>query len=45
MVLNMDTRANSKVLQKVNKKVHKIAPKLAFIGISKEDAGSNGRVL
>ncbi|KAL3816239.1 hypothetical protein ACHAXA_002185, partial [Cyclostephanos tholiformis] len=40
LVLNLDIGADSKASQK-----SKIAPELAFMGISEEDAGSGGRVL
>ncbi len=45
LVLNLDIGADSKASQKVIKEVQKMAPELAFMGISEEDAGSGGRVL
>ncbi len=45
LVLNLDIGANSKTSQKVIKEVQKIAPELAFMGISEDDAGSGGKVL
>ena len=44
-MLNLDIGADSKASQKVIKEVQKIAPELAFMGISEEDAGSGGKVL
>ena len=45
LVLNLDIGADSRASQKVIKEVQKIAPELAFVGISEEDAGSGGKVL
>merc|ERR1712176_210312 len=45
LVLNLDIGANSKASQKVIKAVQKIAPCLAFMGVSEEEAGSGGKVL
>lgn len=45
LVLNLDIGANSKASQKVIKAVQKIAPRLAFMGVSEEEAGSGGKVL
>jgi alanyl-tRNA synthetase len=45
LVLNLDIGADSKASQKVIKEVQKIAPDLAFMGVSEEDAGSGGKVL
>ncbi len=38
-MLNLDIGADSKALQNVIKEVQKIAPELAFMGISEDDAG------
>jgi hypothetical protein len=45
LVLNLDIGAHSKAPQKVIKEIWKITPELAFMGIRKEDAGKEGRVL
>ena len=45
LVLNLDIGADSKASQKVIKAVQKIAPELAFMGISEEEAGSGGKIL
>eukprot|EP00986_Skeletonema_menzelii_P011865 scaffold6237_cov153-Skeletonema_menzelii.AAC.11 len=45
LVLNLDIGADSKASQKVIKAVQKIAPELAFMGISEEEVGSGGKVL
>lgn len=45
LVLNLDIGADSKASQKVIKAVQKIAPDLAFMGISEEEAGSGGKIL
>ncbi len=45
LVLNLDIGADSKASQKVIKEVQKIAPKLAFMGVSEEEVGSGGKVL
>ena len=45
LVLNLDIGADSKASQKVIKEVQKMAPELAFMGISEEDPGSGGKVL
>jgi alanyl-tRNA synthetase len=44
-VLNLDIGADSKASQKVIKAVQKIAPELAFMGISEEEVGSGGKIL
>lgn len=45
IVLNLDIGADSKASQKVIKAVQKIAPELAFMGISEEEPGSGGKIL
>ena len=45
LVLNLDIGADSKASQKVIKAVCKIAPDLAFMGVSEEEVGSGGKVL
>jgi len=45
LVLNLDIGADSKASQKVIKAVQKIAPDLAFMGVSEEEVGSGGKVL
>jgi len=45
LVLNLDIGADSKASQKVIKAVQKIAPELAFMGVSEEEAGSGGKAL
>jgi hypothetical protein len=40
LVINLDIMANSKALQNMINMVQKISLELAFMGISKEDAGS-----
>ena len=45
LVLNLDIGADSKASQKVIKAVQKIAPDLAFMGISEEEVGSGGKAL
>lgn len=45
LVLNLDIGADSKASQKVIKAVQKIAPELAFMGVSEEEVGSGGKVL
>merc|ERR1712238_310004 len=45
LVLNLDIGADSKASQKVVKAVQKIAPDLAFMGVSEEEAGSGGKAL
>ena len=45
LVLNLDIGADSKASQKVIKEVQKLAPKLAFMGVSEEEVGSGGKVL
>ncbi|KAL9187171.1 hypothetical protein ACHAXT_010891 [Thalassiosira profunda] len=45
LVLNLDIGADSKASQKVIKAVQKIAPDLAFMGVSEEEPGSGGKVL
>ena len=45
LVLNLDIGADSKASQKVIKAVQKLAPELAFMGISEEEPGSGGKVL
>ncbi|KAL7530472.1 hypothetical protein ACHAXR_004724 [Thalassiosira sp. AJA248-18] len=45
LVLNLDIGADSKASQKVIKAVQKIAPGLAFMGVSEEEVGSGGKVL
>ena len=44
LVLKLDIGANLKALQKIVKEVQKIAPSLAFMGVSEED-GSRGKVI
>lgn len=45
LVLNLDIGADSKASQKVIKAVQKIAPELAFMGVSEEEVGSGGKAL
>jgi len=45
LVLNLDIGADSKASQKVIKAVQKIAPEIAFMGISEEERGSGGKIL
>lgn len=45
LVLNLDIGADSKASQKVIKAVQKIAPELAFMGLSEEEVGSGGKAL
>ena len=45
LVLNLDIGADSKASQKVIKAVQKIAPELAFMGVSEEEVGGGGKVL
>eukprot|EP00584_Thalassiosira_punctigera_P009395 CAMPEP_0172543494 /NCGR_PEP_ID=MMETSP1067-20121228/13874_1 /TAXON_ID=265564 ORGANISM="Thalassiosira punctigera, Strain Tpunct2005C2" /NCGR_SAMPLE_ID=MMETSP1067 /ASSEMBLY_ACC=CAM_ASM_000444 /LENGTH=979 /DNA_ID=CAMNT_0013329921 /DNA_START=178 /DNA_END=3113 /DNA_ORIENTATION=- len=45
LVLDLDIGADSKASQKVIKAVQKMAPDLAFLGVSEEEAGSGGRAL
>mmetsp|Transcript_3833 Transcript_3833/g.8538 ORF Transcript_3833/g.8538 Transcript_3833/m.8538 type:complete len:1081 (+) Transcript_3833:102-3344(+) len=45
LVLNLDIGADSKASQKVIKAVQKLAPEMAFLGISEEEAGSGGKIL
>lgn len=44
LVLKLDIGANLKASQKIVKEVQKIAPSLAFMGVSEED-GSRGKVI
>lgn len=45
LVLNIDIRADSKASQKVINAVKKIAPDMAFMGLSEEEPGSGGKVM
>lgn len=45
LVLDVDIGADSKASQKVMNAVKKIAPDMAFMGISEEEVGSGGKVL
>eukprot|EP00578_Thalassiosira_sp_NH16_P012694 CAMPEP_0181109160 /NCGR_PEP_ID=MMETSP1071-20121207/18026_1 /TAXON_ID=35127 /ORGANISM="Thalassiosira sp., Strain NH16" /LENGTH=1027 /DNA_ID=CAMNT_0023192833 /DNA_START=283 /DNA_END=3366 /DNA_ORIENTATION=+ len=45
LVLDLDIGADSKASQKVIKAVQKLAPDMAFMGVSEEDPGSGGKVL
>lgn len=45
LVLNLDIGADSKASQKVIKEVQKLAPTMAFMGVSEEEVGSGGKVL
>ncbi|KAL7463937.1 hypothetical protein ACHAXS_004288 [Conticribra weissflogii] len=45
LVLNLDIGADSKASQKVIKAVQKLAPEMAFMGISEEEVGSGGKIL
>merc|ERR1712127_1047321 len=45
LVLNLDIGADSKASQKVIKAVQKIAPELAFMGVSEEEPGSGCKAL
>lgn len=45
LVLNVDIGAESKSAQKVMNTVKSMAPDLAFVGISEEEAGSGGKVM
>jgi len=45
IVLNVDIAADSKASQKVMKAAQKLAPDVAFMGISEEEPGSGGKVM
>ncbi|KAL3912205.1 MAG: hypothetical protein SGILL_006977 [Bacillariaceae sp.] len=45
LVLNVDIGADSKASQQVINSVKKIAPEMAFMGLSEEDAGSGGKLM
>jgi len=45
MVMNVDIAADSKASQKITNAVKKIAPELAFLGLSEEEAGSGGKLM
>jgi alanyl-tRNA synthetase len=45
LVLNVDIGADSKASQKITNAVKKIAPEMAFMGLSEEEAGSGGKVM
>ena len=45
LVFVTDIRANAKASQSITKKVKKMAPELAFMGLSEEKQGSGGKVL
>jgi alanyl-tRNA synthetase len=44
-VLNVDIGADSKASQKIVNAVKKIAPDMAFLGLSEEEQGSGGKVM
>jgi alanyl-tRNA synthetase len=44
LVLNVDVAADSKASQKITNAVKKIAPELAFLGLSEEEVGSGGKL-
>ncbi|CAJ1961787.1 unnamed protein product [Cylindrotheca closterium] len=44
LVLNVDIAADSKASQKITNAVKKIAPELAFLGLSEEEVGSGGKI-
>ena len=45
LVLNVDIAADSKASQKVMNAAKKIAPDMAFMGLSEEDVGSGGKLM
>ena len=45
LVLNVDIRADSKSSQRISNAVKKLAPELAFIGLSEEEPGSGGKLM
>lgn len=45
MVMNIDIGADSKASQQITNAVKKIAPEMAFLGISEEEPGSGGKLL
>ena len=45
LVLNVDIGADSKASQKVMNAVKKIAPEIAFLGLSEEEPGSGGKLM
>ena len=45
LVLNVDIGADSKASQRIMNEVKKIAPDLAFLGVSEEEPGSGGKLL
>ena len=45
LVMNVDIGADSKAAQTVQNTVTKLAPKLAFLGLSEEEPGSGGKLL
>lgn len=45
LVMNVDIGADSKASQMISNAVKKMAPELAFLGVSEEEQGSNGKVL
>ncbi len=45
LVLNVDINADSKASQKVLNAVKKLAPEMAFMGISEEEQGSGGKLM
>jgi alanyl-tRNA synthetase len=45
LVMNVDIGADSKASQKITNAVKKIAPELAFLGLSEEEPGSGGKIM
>lgn len=45
LVLNVDISADAKASQMISNSVKKIAPELAFLGVSEEEAGSGGKLM
>lgn len=45
LVMNVDIGADSKASQKITNAVKKLAPELAFLGLSEEEPGSGGKLM
>eukprot|EP00980_Cylindrotheca_fusiformis_P002790 scaffold667_cov117-Cylindrotheca_fusiformis.AAC.7 len=45
LVMNVDIGADSKASQKITNSVKKLAPELAFLGLSEEEPGSGGKLM
>jgi alanyl-tRNA synthetase len=45
LVMNVDIGADSKASQKITNAVKKMAPELAFLGLSEEEPGSGGKIM